>query len=211
MSQINHTFNIHEIFRSFQGEGPYTGRKAVFIRLGKCNLTCSFCDTDNTIYTKMSVHEILKQVTELANKESKINFIVITGGEPLMQPIELLCKELLACNYEIQIETNGTFFRTLDDKIKIICSPKNVNGKFLVNKKMLDRADVLKFVVSKTYPGYQCLPELVQNKPKTNIYVQPMDESCKAKNAANLTYAIDMCVKEGYKISIQTHKLVGAR
>ncbi|NRA73205.1 MAG: 7-carboxy-7-deazaguanine synthase QueE [Rickettsiales bacterium] len=203
--------NIHEIFQSFQGEGPYTGRKAIFIRLGKCNLTCEFCDTDNNTYSLMSISEILKKIKEVSNTIPKINFIVITGGEPLLQPIELLCEKLLTYGYEVQIETNGTRFKNLDNKIQIICSPKNVNGKFLINKKMLERADALKFVVSKTYPNYKNIPKFVEIKNKNQIYIQPMDEGCKEKNQNNLLYAIDICKKEDYKISLQLHKLVGVR
>ena len=197
-------FNVTEIFRSFQGEGPYTG-------LSNCNLSCKFCDTDHNTNRTMSISEIIKEVTDLSVTDPKINFIVLTGGEPLLQPIERLCKELLIHKYKIQIETNGTLFRKLDKEIKIVCSPKNVNGKFLINKQMLARTDALKFIVSKTYSGYQFVPNLGQTKYKTPVYVQPMDEGCEEKNKTNLKYAIDMCMKERYKISLQIHKLVGAR
>ena len=128
-----------------------------------------------------------------------------------MQPVEHLCEELLVHKYKIQIETNGTVFRELDDKIKIVCSPKNVNGKFLINEQILARTDALKFILSKTFPDYQTVPDLGQQKYKIPIYVQPMDESCKEKNKNNLKYVIDICMKEKYKISLQMHKLVGAK
>ena len=159
----------------------------------------------------MSINEILVQVTKLANNIPKINFIVITGGEPLLQPIEPLCKKLLDYGYEFQIETNGTFFRNLDNKIKIICSPKNVNGKILINRRMFARANALKFIVSENYLGYQDIPKFVRDKNNTQIYIQPMDENCKERNKRNLIYAIDICKRRGYKISLQLHKLVGVR
>jgi 7-carboxy-7-deazaguanine synthase len=211
MTGLNKTLNVNEIFRSFQGEGPFTGENAIFIRLSKCNLSCKFCDTEYEAATKMSIAQIIQEVTNLSSSDPKVNFAVITGGEPLMQPLEPLCEALLACDYKIQIETNGTFFRNLEDRIQIVCSPKNVNGKFLFNEKMLARANALKFVVSKSYPGYQSVPDLGQDKNKTDIYIQPMDEGCKEKNQENLKHALDICLKSAYKISIQTHKLVGAR
>ena len=204
-------FNVTEIFRSFQGEGPYTGENAIFIRLSKCNLTCNFCDTNHITQKTMSIDEIVNEVNTLASVTPKINFIVLTGGEPLLQPVEHLCEELLAHKYKIQIETNGTVFRKLDDKIKIVCSPKNVNGKFLINEQILARTDALKFILSKTFPDYQSVPDLGQQKYKIPIYVQPMDERCEEKNKNNLKYVIDICMKEKYKISLQMHKLVGAK
>ena len=211
MTSLEKTFNINEIFRSFQGEGPFTGENAIFIRLSKCNLSCKFCDTEYEAAIKMSIAQIIQEVKNLSSAAPKVRLAIITGGEPLMQPIEPLCKALLDCDYKIQIETNGTFFRDLDAGILVVCSPKNLNGKFLFNQKMLARADALKFIVSKAYPGYQSVPDLGQDKNKTDIYVQPMDEGCKEKNQENLKHALDICLREGYKISLQTHKLVGAR
>jgi len=196
------------MFRSFQGEGPYTGEDAVFIRLGGCNLDCGFCDTDHGVHKKMIISDILKAVNAIAERGAKINFVVLTGGEPLLQPIEYLCKELLDDGYRIQVETNGTLFRKLDPAVKIVCSPK---AGARIDKRMLARADAFKFIISETYPGYQTIPELGQSDHKATIYVQPMDQGCEKKNKANLTRTLDICLKGEYKLSLQMHKLVGAK
>ena len=159
----------------------------------------------------MSIDEILTEVNSLALVDPNTDFIVLTGGEPFLQPIEYLCNELLMHKYEIQIETNGTLFRKLNDKIKIICSPKNVNGKFLINEQILPHIFALKFLISKTHPGYQTVPDIGQHKYKIPVYIQPMDEGSEEKNKANLKCVIDICMREKYKISLQMHKLVGAK
>ena len=71
---------INEIFYSLQGEGHFTGRPAIFIRLAGCNLRCPFCDTDFTSYTEMAVADILKAIASYPAR-----FVVLTGGEPSLQ------------------------------------------------------------------------------------------------------------------------------
>ena len=90
--------DIQEIFPTLQGEGPFVGQGAIFIRLGGCNLKCNFCDTEFDSFKNFSLTEILQKVIELSkNSQGKIvrKLVVITGGEPMRQPIEKLCKELI--------------------------------------------------------------------------------------------------------------------
>ena len=98
-------FKLNEIFISQQGEGLYSGYKSLFIRLSGCNLACSFCDTQHQKYTLTSIEEI-----KIIILDSNIQYIVITGGEPLLQQqqIILLLKQLELQNFHITIETNGT-------------------------------------------------------------------------------------------------------
>lgn len=120
---------IADIFRSVQGEGPKIGTPSIFVRLGVCNLQCSWCDTPYTWkkgvadYKEMSIEEILvkienlrggnkteKRVGEKSDSQSKISNLVITGGEPLLQQerlIELLGSPALR-EFEIEFETNGS-------------------------------------------------------------------------------------------------------
>ncbi len=88
---LGENLDVQEIFPTLQGEGPYVGQPSVFIRLGGCNLACSFCDTEFDSYKKISLKKILSQVEKLAkNSSGKIvrKLIVITGGEPLRQPMK---------------------------------------------------------------------------------------------------------------------------
>lgn len=221
--------DIQEIFPTLQGEGPYVGQPAVFIRLGGCNLACNFCDTEFESYKKISLKKILAEVKKLA--KDKIKLIVITGGEPMRQPIEKLCEELVKLKFLVQIETNGTIFRKLPKEIKIICSPKIVlrnlhrranastrsplnngetEGKYYpIRPDLLPRINAFKFIISKSQKNYSKVAEVGQSKFDIPIYVQPMDEYDETKNQANLEHAKNLCQKHGYFLSLQIHKIIG--
>lgn len=105
---FNAVLDVHSIFRTLQGEGPFTGHSAIFIRLAGCNLQCPACDTDYTSKRSlMSVQTIIDKVNTLKIGQT-IQLIVITGGEPLRQNISDLCILLYQAHYTVQIETNGT-------------------------------------------------------------------------------------------------------
>ncbi len=206
---------IQEIFFTIQGEGPYAGHPSVFIRLGGCNLACDFCDTEFDSYQNLSLKEIIEKVEDLAkNSEGKIvrKLIVITGGEPLRQPIEMLCEELIRLKFLIQIETNGTLFRALPPEIKIICSPKNTNGRYhAIRADLLPRVSALKFIISKTNQNYSDISEVGQSTFNIPVYLQPMDEYDEAKNRTNLEHVVKLCEKHGHLLSLQTHKIIGIK
>lgn len=109
--------NISEIFYSIQGEGIHIGRPAVFVRLAGCNLNCPWCDTPYAKSTEgstcMNIRDVVEEVFEY-----NCPYIVLTGGEPLLQQSELvgLCCELKKQNKWlcIDIETNGTIIPSDD-------------------------------------------------------------------------------------------------
>lgn len=109
---------INEIFYSLQGEGFHTGTPAVFVRLSGCNLACDFCDTDHRAATPMTVQEIVTEVTQYPAET-----VILTGGEPSLQPIAPLVDALHSAKRRVHIETNGT--RPLPATIDwVTCSPK---------------------------------------------------------------------------------------
>lgn len=207
--------DVQEIFPTLQGEGLYVGQPSVFVRLGGCNLACDFCDTEFETYQNWKLHQLIAEVENLAkNADGKIvrKLIVITGGEPLRQPIERLCKELVARNFLVQIETNGTLFRELPSEVKIICSPKISNKKYhQIRPDLLSRIDAFKFIISKSHLNYQEIAEVGQSKFNIPVYVQPMDERDEAKNRANLEHAKNLCEERGYFLSLQLHKILGIK
>jgi len=204
---------VQEIFPTFQGEGPYVGWPAVFIRLGGCNLTCKFCDTEFESFEDFSVIDLLDKVKNLSqNKNGKQirDLVVITGGEPLRQPIEMLCQKLLEQGYKVQIETNGTLFRALPKGVDIICSPKMSNGRYhVLRPDILEQITALKFIVSVDHGDYQNVAEVGQAEYDIPVYVQPMDELDSESNAKNLQHAVSLVDEYGYRLSLQTHKIVG--
>lgn len=205
---------VKRIFPTVQGEGPFAGMPAVFVRLGGCNLACSFCDTEFEEFEQMTPSAIVARVEELAVANDYANgtqLVVVTGGEPLRQPIAPLCDALLAQGYKVQVETNGTLYRPLPAAVHVICSPKNPGGKGYapVREDLLQRADALKFVISAHVSGYNSVAEVGQSRYGTPVYVQPMDEHDGARNAANVVFASELAASQGYKLSLQTHKILG--
>jgi len=207
--------DVVEIFPTLQGEGPYAGRPAVFVRLGGCNLACDFCDTQFENYQNLSLENILLEVEKLSkNSAGKIvrKLVVITGGEPLRQPIERFCEKLVAQNFLVQIETNGTLFRDIPKEVKIICSPKISNNKYhAIRADLLSRICALKFIISKNNQNYSNIAEVGQEKFDIPVYVQPMDEYDETKNRANLQHAQKLCDENGYFLSLQIHKILRIR
>lgn len=204
---------VKHIFPTLQGEGPYAGHPAVFVRLGGCNLACSFCDTDFEGFSLMPVGDIMKRVDELArNEEARRvrHLAVITGGEPLRQNIAPLCEALMAQGFKVQIETNGTLFRPLPEGVDIVCSPKNTgNGYFKIREDLLQKLSAIKFIISGNDAKYDHVGDVGQDDYDIPVYVQPMDEYDAARNAENLAYASQLAQRHGYRLSLQVHKILG--
>lgn len=205
------TLQLKEIVPTFQGEGVYTGHPAVFVRLGGCNLACKFCDTYFEDFNEVSVENIVKDIeTKSTSEGAKKKLVVITGGEPLRQPIEELCTKLLERDYTVQIETNGTFYRDLDSRIKIVCSPKVINRKYTkVDTRLTKQISALKFLISANFEGYEDVPDTYLQYADIPIYLQPMDERDEQKNKQNMLLTIKLANKYGCRISLQTHKIWG--
>lgn len=115
------TLTVAEIFGpTFQGEGPSTGRISAFLRLGACNLNCSWCDTpyswdwSGELGQKFDPHVELRKLSfaeVYAELEAKhVDRLVVTGGEPLLQQSAL--GRFLTCRpsslHAVELETNGT-------------------------------------------------------------------------------------------------------
>ena len=78
---MNTNYRIVEIFESLQGEGYNTGMPAIFLRFGKCNLSCKWCDTEYNNFTIWTLEEVLGELSRYQTRN-----IIITGGEPTIQP-----------------------------------------------------------------------------------------------------------------------------
>ncbi len=158
-------------FFTLQGEGPYRGQPAYFLRLAKCNLACSFCDTYFDAGELQSFSSLIAEADQVidaffkkrhlptpswAQGPQKKMVLVITGGEPSLQS-NLSAFLAMAQNHfeQVQIESNGTsILADLPERVALVVSPKCLEKEGMAirylepHPKMLARADCLKFVMS---------------------------------------------------------------
>lgn len=190
--------NVNEIFYSLQGEGGRTGQASIFIRLAKCNLACSFCDTDFERGVKMFLEEVLKEIEQYNCK-----WIIWTGGEPALQLNDKIVAFFKERGYLQAIETNGT--KRIPSGIDYItCSPKQ---NFEIVRELIPEVDELRFPIQKGDP----LPD-ISILPKTNRYLlSPIFDNDKVIQE-NVDYCISL-IKDNpvWALSLQTHKLIGIR
>lgn len=209
------TYTVKEIFYTIQGEGANAGRAAVFCRFSGCNLwsgreedrsraVCRFCDTDfvgtGPEGGRFASAELLaRRVRDAWRGEFDVKALVVcTGGEPLLQLDDELVSAFHDEGFTIAVETNGT--RTAPDGIDWVCvSPKA--GAPLVQRS----GDEIKLV----YPQEGAEPELYASLDFDHFFLQPMDGP---EIESNTRQAIDYCMAHPqWRLSIQTHKLVGLR
>jgi 7-carboxy-7-deazaguanine synthase len=209
------SYAVKEIFLTLQGEGAHAGRAAVFCRFAGCNLwsgreedrataECKFCDTDfvGTDGTKggryADAEALAGAIADEWGEDRERRFVVITGGEPLLQVDEALVAALHAHGFSIAVETNGT----LDAPAGLdwICvSPKA--GTAL----RLRSGHELKLV----FPQAGALPEDFETLAFERFSLQPMDGP---DQAANIAQAVDYCLRHPrWRLSLQTHKTLGIR
>lgn len=223
-------FDVHSIWPTIQGEGPFAGRAAVFVRLADCNLQCPLCDTDYTsTRVRMTIEAVLEQVQELSLKP-RTRLVVITGGEPLRQlDLPSLCRAFVNADFLPQIETNGSLawpadtradLDQVEKKFAIVISPKSakLHPKWLRYPDS-DRITAFKYVLSADAVGDDGLPTTVLGKrvaparPPVNyrgpIFLQPLDEQDPERNQVHLEAVLHSCRTFGYTLCLQLHKLVG--
>lgn len=193
-------YKINEIFYSLQGEGRWSGRPAVFLRMSGCNLRCPFCDTDFREFREMTADEI---VAECLEQGGECRFIVLTGGEPTLQADEALLQALHQKGYYISMETNGT--HPIPCGIDwITCSPKQ---DFTPGGKLnIERADELKLIFDAIHPVDD------HGLKATYKYLQPCDVGSQEENNHILQECIYYIKQHpAWQLSLQMHKIVGIR
>jgi organic radical activating enzyme len=166
-SQSNH-LPVVETFSSIQGEGLNTGKPAFFIRLGGCDVCCTWCDEkiawDESLYTRHSVDDLVEQATK-----SQASTVVVTGGEPFRHNLGLLTDELKKRNILSMAETSGTAIIT-GQWDWITLSPKQQQPPLLKN---LQLADELKVVIQKTEDFAWAEENALKTKSTAVLYLQP--------------------------------------
>jgi 7-carboxy-7-deazaguanine synthase len=132
---------VVEEFFSLQGEGFQTGKAAYFIRLGGCDIGCNWCDS--RFSWNPDIHPVIETKTIINRvKQSGADSVVITGGEPLMWNLDILCNGLKKNNISTFLETSGAY--PLSGKWDWIClSPKKNMPPVIENCKVADELKVI--------------------------------------------------------------------
>lgn len=210
------TYSVKEIFYTLQGEGANAGRPAVFCRFAGCNLwsgreadrssaTCQFCDTDfvgtnGTNGGKFREAVDLVSAVERLWPESdfKRRFVVLTGGEPMMQVDQELVDAFHARGFFIAIETNGTL--PPPRGIDWICVSPKAGSKLVIKS-----GHELKLV----FPQTGADPNEFTDYQFAHFYLQPMDGILQRENTAR---AVEYCMLNPlWNLSVQNHKIIGIR
>lgn len=211
-------FKVVEIFESINGEGRRVGQLAIFIRLQKCNLNCSYCDTrwangDDAPYTLMSEDEIYDRILK-----SGIKNITLTGGEPLLhKDVEILLEKIRENpNLSLEIETNGSIELEKFSKLKNpplftmdykLPSSKMENKMCLDNFKYLTLKDTVKFVVG-TIEDLKKAKEIIERYSligKCAVYFSPVFNSI---DPIEIVKFMKENRLNGVNLQLQIHKFI---
>lgn len=209
------SYAVKEMFLTLQGEGVNAGRRAVFVRFAGCNLwsgreedraraVCRFCDTDFVGIDGAGGGRFADgaALAEAAaahwGPDRERRFVVLTGGEPMLQVDDAVVDALHAAGFTIAIESNGTL--PAHPGIDWVCiSPKA--GSTVVQR----HGDELKLV----WPQAGIDPEILEDWAFANHLVQPLDDvNAVGNHAAALELAM---TRPKWRLSLQTHKLLGLR
>lgn len=207
------TYSVKELFYTLQGEGNQAGRAAVFCRFSGCNLwsgreqdrlsaICNFCDTDfmgtdgingGKFKTANTLALAIDSLWPISHQDHK--YVVLTGGEPLLQVDEALVEALHKHDFTVAVETNGTIIPP--SGIDWICvSPKSTTDL------KITKGDELKLV----FPQSEALPKNYEHLTFNHFYLQPMDDQNSNKNKK---LAIEYCkANPKWKLSLQMHKVL---
>lgn len=209
------TYSVKEIFYTLQGEGLRAGRPAVFCRFAGCNLwsgreedrasaICQFCDTDfvgtdGTLGGKFQQAEALAEAIAALWPAGRVHrYVVLTGGEPLLQIDQALIDALHAKDFEIAVETNGTL--KAPDGIDWICVSPKAGAEWVQRE-----GHELKLV----FPQPTLMPDHLGTSHFEHYLLQPMDGP---DRLANTRAAIAYCQNNPqWRLSVQTHKVLEIR
>ncbi len=209
------TYSVKEMFLTLQGEGVNAGARAVFVRFAGCNLwsgreqdrataVCRFCDTDFVGTDGLGGGKFADAAVLVAAVERfwgeghERRFVVLTGGEPMLQVDDALVDALHAAGFRIAIESNGTL--PAHPRIDWICiSPKA--GSTVVQRS----GDELKLV----WPQAGIDPIELEGWDFAHHLLQPLDDPAADANRERCVATV--LERPRWRLSLQTHKLLGLR
>jgi organic radical activating enzyme len=198
-------YPVNETFLSWQGEGVHMGRKAFFIRLQGCPVKCTWCDSASTWHPNYVPKNIRKaSANELANeaKESKPDFVVITGGEPCIHDLVPLLSALKSVPLDIHLETCGAF--TIPESFSwVTLSPKWAK---LPTVEALARADEVKLIIESVDSAEKWTQQVGGTWAAKHVWLHP--EWSRRADSSILKAITDFVKEKGapFRAGWQVHK-----
>jgi len=212
-------FLVNEIFTSFQGEGLKIGVPSLFVRLGKCNLKCTWCDTKYSWneYKEYSLEILVNSVRYILNSHTEISNLVITGGEPLLQEASLIefihqIKDLVQ---SIEIETNGTVSSKKllgQSKIFFNVSPKvGYYNTAILQEFRRSTHTIFKFVC-KTPEDVRSVVNLAINQDilRSQILISPEAVTCAEVSSVSKDILPEV-LRAGFRLTTRLHVILWDR
>ena len=202
---------VNEVFLSVQGEGPWTGKQCIFVRLAGCNLNCSWCDTKYAQYgLEVSVDSVIDTI-ELFGLLCRR--VVVTGGEPTVQIIEMLelVNRLKEKGYTVAIETNGSceFDPSVFDLVVVSPKSKEVLDHWY-NASLVFTNVIIKWVIHPEVVEEQF--EYLQDKQYHGVWLMPLGTS-PLEVLEGMTVINEKIVEYGIDATVcnRLHVLLGCR
>lgn len=195
---------IHETFQqTIQGEGHWVGLPVDFIRLAGCPVGCHFCDTGYADGNQVKGYQ--QSIESLLSELKSLN-VVISGGEPFAsKQLPKLIDALLNDNRHVYLETSGSFWQEIDDRVWITLSPKeHLNPKYPVDKRFWQRANEVKIVIT---DGSE-LAFYDRKILNSQVFLQP--EWTTRDRTIPLIFEI-LKTHPTCRLSLQTHKILNVR
>ena len=187
-----------EDFYTIQGEGFHSGKPAYFIRLGGCDVGCRWCDAKYTWNPKLYPPTAIETVVERA-ASYPARAIVLTGGEPLLYPLDPLCDALHERGLEIFLETSGS--HPFSGRFDWVClSPKRQQPPL---KEAYRQADELKVIIECEEDFAWAEKNAREVSKKCRLYLQPEWSRAEQMMPSIVEYAK---AHPEWSISIQSHK-----
>jgi 7-carboxy-7-deazaguanine synthase len=222
-SDLMQTLPVNEFFETVQGEATFTGMPSTFVRLQRCDVGCPWCDTKYTwdidpvnvgpldaivrktapgpSYATVTIDELVDALSQ-----SQSRHLVLTGGEPCMYDLTELSGRMIAEGWTVQVEASGTEPIRIDPRAWVTVSPKiNMPGGKAFRPEAWTRANEIKMPVGKPADVERLITMICALGPAL-IWLQPLSMSRKATELC-----IDAARRNGWRISVQTHKYLGVR
>ena len=197
---------LTELFSSLQGEGPFAGRPAVFVRLSRCiPPLCPWCDSAFAWLpgSKVEVGDLVEQILAF-----NCSFVVVTGGEPFLQwasGLQILEEELTRLGCTLQYETSGKIIIPEEAHGFVICSPKYLDNTWYFKGTNCSEVDAFKFVVEDEFGAVE---DFIQqwDIPASKVWIMGRGTTRKAQ--LQLFEPIwNYCVSKGFNFSPRLHTL----